>query len=453
MELRTRTNTMNFIEKVYFISLGCAKNRVDSEHMLGLLEARGCQAVSRLEDADAAVINTCGFIQAAVEETIDTIFDVCSRKGKGSLKRVFVVGCFVQRYGYKLLREIPEVDGWLGTGEIYRIVEILDATLGEVPRLLINRPLYIADHHSPRVQTTPFYSAYLKLAEGCSLRCSYCLIPALTGPLRSKSPESIIVEAQKLVERGVKEINLVAQDTTMYGSDLGDHIGLEDLLDRLLEIQGLTWLRLLYSHPQRITDRLLYLLEENNALCPYLDIPFQHVNRAILERMGRGGGAESPRELIERLRSKTSHLTLRTSLMVGFPGETDRDFEDLLDFVRWAGFDHLGTFVFSPEKGTPAARFKDPVPHDLAQERRKNLMAVQREISTKKNREMLQKTVPVLVEGLSEETDLLLKGRTRAMAPEVDGQVLINKGQGMVGDIIPVLITETYAHDLVGEIL
>ena len=447
------TNTMNSIKKVYFISLGCAKNRVDSEHMLGLLEARGCQAVSRLEDADAAVINTCGFIQAAVEETIDTILDVCSRKGKGSLKKIFVVGCFVQRYGYKLLREMPEVDGWLGTGEIYRIAEILDETFGEAPHLLISRPRYLADHHSPRVQTTPFYSAYLKLAEGCSLRCSYCLIPALTGPLRSKSPQSIVVEAQELVIRGVKEINLVAQDTTMYGHDLDGHIRIEDLLDRLLEIQGLTWLRLLYCHPQRITDRLLYLLEENNALCPYLDIPFQHVDRTILERMGRGGGEASPRELIEIIRSKTSHLALRTSLMVGFPGETDRDFQDLVDFVLWAGFDHLGTFIFSPEKGTPAARFKDPVPHDVARERRDTLMAVQREISTKKNQEMIQKTVPVLVEGLSEETDLLLKGRTRAMAPDVDGQVLINKGKGMVGDIVPVLITEAHAYDLVGEII
>lgn len=444
---------MNCMKNVYFISLGCAKNRVDSEHMLGLLEAEGCRVVPRLEDADVAVVNTCGFIQSAVEETIETILEVCGQKGKGPLKRVFVAGCFVQRYGYKLLNEMPEVDGWLGTGEIHRIAEILRDPPGEAPRLHINRPLYLADHHSPRVQTTPFYSAYLKLAEGCSHRCSYCLIPALTGPFRSRSPESIVTEAENMVERGVKEINLVAQDTTMYGRDLDGDVGLENLLERLLEIPDIQWIRLFYCHPRRISNRLLRLLDEDNALCPYLDIPFQHVDPSILGQMGRGGEGESPGNLIERIRSRTSRLALRTSLMVGFPGETDQAFQDLVDFVRWAAFDHLGTFIFSPEKGTHAVRLKDPVPSEVAEERRKTLMAVQAAISKRKNLEMVQKTVPVLVEGLSEETDLLLRGRTAGMAPEVDGQVLINKGRGMVGEIVPVLITEAHPYDLVGEIL
>lgn len=421
--------------------------------MLGLLKAEGCRVVPRLEDADVVVVNTCGFIRPAVEETIDTILEVCSQKGKGPLKKVFVAGCFVQRYGYKLLKEMPEVDGWLGTGEIHRIAEILHAPPGGAPRLFISRPRYLADHRSPKVQTTPFYSAYLKLAEGCSHRCSYCLIPALTGPFRSRSPESIVIEAENLVERGVKEINLVAQDTTMYGRDSDGHIGLEDLLERLLEISDIRWIRLFYCHPRRISNRLLHLLDEDNALCPYLDIPLQHVDPAILGKMGRGGEGESPRNLIERIRAKTSRLTLRTSLMVGFPGETDQAFQDLVDFVRWAAFDHLGTFVFSPEKGTPALRLRDPVPGEVADERRNAIMEVQSAISKRKNRRMLRKTVPVLIEGLSEETDLLLKGRTAGMAPEVDGQVLINKGKGMVGEILPVRITEAHAYDLVGEIV
>ncbi len=441
------------MEKVYFISLGCAKNLVDSEHMIGLLKAEGYRVVPRLEDADVAVINTCGFIQSAVEETIDTILEVCSRKGKGPLKQVVVAGCFVQRYGYKLLREMPEVDGWLGTGEIHRIAEILCNPQEEKPPFHISRPRYLADHSGPRVQTTPFYTAYLKLAEGCSHKCSYCLIPALTGPFRSRSPESIVTEACNLAERGVREINLVAQDTTVYGSDLDVHVGLEDLLERLLQISGIQWIRLLYCHPRRISNRLLRLLDEENALCPYLDLPFQHVVPTILDKMGRGGEREPPRNLIERIRTRTTRLTLRTSMMVGFPGETDQNFQDLIDFVRWAAFDHLGSFIFSPEKGTPASRLKDPVPQEIARERREILMAVQSVISRKRNRERLGKTVPVLIEGLCDETDLLLRGRTVGMAPEVDGQVLINKGEGTVGEIVPVLITEAHTYDLVGEIL
>ncbi|MFZ7111120.1 MAG: 30S ribosomal protein S12 methylthiotransferase RimO [Desulfatiglandales bacterium] len=441
-------------DSVYFISLGCAKNLVDSENMLGLLRSRGYRIAAGPEEAGVTVVNTCGFIQPAVEEAIDAILEACRTKREaGKPKRVFVVGCFVQRYGYKLLKEIPEVDGWLGTGEIHRIADLLDAGPEKPPRLHIGQPRYLADHCSPRFQTTPFYSAYLKLAEGCSHRCTFCLIPALTGHLRSRSPESVLVEAEGMVERGVKEINLVAQDSTLYGRDLTEKACLEDLLEMLLEIRGINWVRLFYCHPQGISGRLLELLEADNALCAYLDVPLQHVNEHILKRMGRRGHGESPRELMERIRSRTSRLVIRTSLMVGFPGETDRVFEELLDFVRWAAFDNMGAFAFSPEKGTAACRFNDVVPRDVAEERRNALMLVQAEISEKKNRTMIGRTVPVLIEGLSEETDLLLKGRTEGMAPDVDGQVLINKGYGIRGEIVPVHITEAYAYDLVGEII
>ncbi|MBW1723486.1 MAG: 30S ribosomal protein S12 methylthiotransferase RimO [Deltaproteobacteria bacterium] len=444
---------MHSSKTVYFVSLGCAKNRVDSEYMLGLLREQGYGIVSDPGEADIAVINTCGFLQAAVEEAIETILEVCAAKGQGRLRKVFVTGCFVQRYGYKLAREIPEVDGWLGTGRIHRLGDLLDDRLEGRTPFFIGRPLHLADHMTPRVRTTPFYTAYLKIGEGCSHRCSYCLIPALTGPFRSRSMESILAEAGKMAEEGVTEVNLVAQDTTLYGKDLGLGSGLEDLLEALIGLRGIRWLRLLYAHPHRISNRLLELLDEKNTLCPYLDIPLQHVNEEILLKMGRHGPGESPWQLLERIRARTSGLVLRTSLIVGFPGETEEAFEELCEFVRWAAFDHLGTFLFSPEKGTPAARMDGRVPPEIAKERQQIIMEIQAEISEKKHRGLLNKIVPVLIEGESDETDLLLSGRTIGMAPEVDGRVLVTKGRGMVGEIVPVRITEVHSYDLVGEIV
>lgn len=444
---------MKHRESIYFVSLGCAKNRVNSENMLGLLNAAGYDILSGRMPADVAVVNTCGFIQSAVEETIDTLLDLCEAKKRGEFKRVFAVGCFVQRYGYKLRKEIPEVDGWLGTGQIHRIVDLISGADGGARPVLLTRPLALPDHDTPRLQSTPFYSAYLMISEGCSHRCTFCLIPGLTGPHRSRRPGSLVAEAAGMVARGVREITIVAQDTTAYGKDLAPKTCLEDLLERLIDIQGLTWLRLLYCHPHRVSDRLLDLLEEDNPLCPYLDIPFQHVHKGILSAMGREVGGETPRALIERIRSRTSRLALRTSVMVGFPGETEEAFEELRDFIRWAAFDHLGTFVFSPESGTAAARLTNTIAPSVAEERRGVLMGLQAAISKKKNLAAVNRTLPVLVEGLSEETDLLLEGRTSRMAPEVDGKVLITRGRTAVGEIVPVRITEAHTYDLVGEIV
>lgn len=444
---------MNSEQKVFLISLGCAKNLVDSENILGLLRDKDFQIVSRLEEAGVAIINTCGFIGSAVEETIDTILEMSAKKMNGELKRLFVVGCFVQRYGYRLKKEIPEVDGWLGTGEIYRITALLKEKLHQAPSFFINRPTYLADHTTPRIQTTPFYSAYLKIAEGCSHKCSYCTIPMLRGTFRSRDLESLIIEAEGMAERGVKEINLIAQDTTMYGRDLEEDIHLEDLLERLLQVQGLSWIRILYCHPLRVSDHLLCLLDEENAICPYLDLPLQHVNEKILNDMGRAFDGINPWQLIERVRSRTSRLSLRTTLIVGFPGETDEIFDELYDFVNRSGFDHLGAFIFSREKGTPAARLKDIVEPEVAETRLNEIMELQAEISKRKNQRLKGRVIPVLIEGFSPETDLLLKGRTATMAPDVDGQVLINKGKGVVGDIVPVLINEAHTYDFVGEII
>ena len=440
-------------KKVFMVSLGCAKNLVDSENMLGLLKKRGFSIASSIEEAGIAIINTCGFIQPAVEESIETVFEVIQRKNCGALEKVYVAGCFVQRYGYKLRRQIPEVDGWLGTGEIYRITDLLEHKNKSSSPFFIGKPIFLADHNTPRIQTTPFYSAYLKISEGCPHRCSFCSIPGIRGHLRSRGIDSLIIEAREMVGRGVKEINLISQDTTMYGSDLNSGIGLEDLLERLLLIRGLRWIRILYSHPFEISDRLLGLMQGEETICPYLDIPLQHVNKDILKAMGRLFSEGNSMRLIERIRSLTRPISIRTTLMVGFPGETDDIYKELYDFVETARFDHLGAFIYSPEKGTLAARLKGIPDHRIAEERLDAIMRLQANISKKNIQRLVNQTVPVLIEGLSPETDLLLSGRTATMAPDVDGRVLINKGQGVVGEITPVLIKEAYVYDLVGEII
>jgi ribosomal protein S12 methylthiotransferase len=439
--------------RVFVISLGCAKNRVDSEHILGWLKSQGYEPAVRLHDAEVAVINTCGFVQAAVEEAIETILEVADLKRQGTLQRIVVAGCFVQRYGYKLARELPEVDGWLGTGELHRIGDILSTGQDERVPFHIGRPRYLADHHTPRLQTTPFYTSYLKIAEGCSHTCTYCIIPRLRGPFRSRELDSLVTEAERMAESGVIEINLVAQDTTMYGRDLKPEVCLEDLLERLLDVKGLKWIRLLYCHPERVSDRLLELMDSEEVICPYLDVPQQHVNERLLRLMGRGCGDQGASKLIDRVRSRRRKISLRTSLMVGFPGETDKMFRELCDFVMMAQFDHLGVFVFSPEKGAPSSRLKRTVSLKEARRRRDRLMALQAAISERKNQRMIGRVLPVLVEGPCTETDLLLTGRLATMAPDVDGQVLINKGEGKVGAIMPVRITEAHTYDLLGEIL
>jgi len=438
--------------RVFFINLGCAKNLVDTELMVGLAGADGYEITDDPSRAHIAVVNTCAFIRPATEESIETILELARLKNEGRLSRLIVAGCFVQRYGRKLMREMPEVDGWLGTGQIHKLLELVAHTDAGRPVMFIDKPMFLADHRYPRVQTTPFYSAYLKIAEGCSHRCSYCIIPALRGPYRSRSLDSLLIEAQALVEHGVRELNLVAQDTTSYGHDLASPCRLEDLLERLLSIQGLQWLRILYAHPNYITERLLDLIESEPVLCPYLDVPIQHVNQDILRAMRRPSGTESMYGFVERVRRRSRQIALRTTLMAGFPGETDAQFRELCQFVKDVQFDRLGVFPFSPEKGTHAARYPHRVSERTVQQRVQELMQIQAEISGARNHRLITATLPVLVEGVCPETDLLLSGRTATMAPEVDGQVLINEGSGMVGEIVPVKITEAHTYDLVGRI-
>ncbi len=446
--------------KIFMVSLGCPKNRVDTEHMMGLLQERGFSMVSRPAEADTAVVNTCGFIRSAVEEAVDTILELVEEKRRGLLKRLIVAGCLVQRYGYKLAREIPEVDGWVGTGLVERLPDLVCGDRGgsdgrsfSVP-FYIERPRRVPDHTVPRVPSTPFFTTYLRIAEGCSHRCSYCLIPGLRGPFRSRTLDSLLEEARRMAARGVVEVNLVAQDTTRYGKDLGDGASLEGLLEELARVREIKWIRLLYAHPEGVTERLLELLSSLESLCPYLDLPLQHVNPRILELMNRRPVLETPAALVERIRSRASRpIALRTTLMVGFPGETEARFEELCRFVKWARFEHLGVFAFSPEAGTRAARYEGRVTAQEAERRRNHILRLQAEILEERNRRMLGLTVPVLVEGPCPESDLLLQGRTREMAPEVDGRVLINKGTGVAGRLMDVRITQTHPYDLVGEIV
>ncbi len=438
---------------ICFITLGCAKNLVDSENMVGILKAKGFPIASSPEAAEIGIVNTCGFIESAVEESVGMILEISNMKRTGKLKKLFVVGCLVQRFGYKLRKELPEVDGWLGTGEIHRIAEVVEDREADPGIFLIRRPTYLADHKTPRAPSSPFYSAYVKIAEGCSHRCTYCTIPGIRGPFRSRPAASIVAEVETMAGKGVREINLIAQDTTMYGRELEDKTCLEDLLEKLVVVEGIQWIRVLYGHPHGISNRLLDVLEFHDKICPYLDVPLQHVNAGVLMRMGRSSNRENPRQLIERVRSRKRPISLRSTLMVGFPGETEDAFRELYDFVSEAEFDHLGVFVHSSEKGTRAGRYPDRVDRKEAEERRDAIMRLQADISLRKHRSMIGEVLPVLIEGFSDETDLLLKGRTATMAPDVDDQLLINKGKGSPGDILPVRIREAYEYDLVGEIV
>lgn len=444
---------MTETQSLFLVSLGCAKNRVDSEHMLGILTRDGYEVVDDIEKARYVVINTCGFLQEAAREAIDVILDAVRFKETGALERLVVTGCFVQRYGYKLRKEIPEVDGWLGTGEFHRIADVLKGVDKTTVPMLISRPAFPADHGLPRVQSTPFYTAYLRIAEGCANRCSYCLIPSLRGPFRSCLLEALLAEAGNMAAQGVKEINLVAQDTSRYGEDIYGESRILDLLKGLCKIKGIRWIRLLYFHPNRLTEALLDFMDATEAVVPYLDLPFQHSNPDLLKAMRRGIRKKTPRDLMTMIRNRRQEIYVRTSLMVGFPGETEEMFEGLCDFVKMSEFDHLGVFAFSPEKGTSAARLPDQVESAISRERRKKLMAIQAGISKRKNQGMVGRVLPVLIEGESPETDLLLAGRTATMAPDVDGRVLINEGEGAVGEIMPVLITEAHEYDLVGGIV
>lgn len=436
------------------ISLGCAKNLVDSETMIPRLMRLGYSMTSEPSEADLIVVNTCGFLQSAVEEAIETILELAGNKVSGRCRHLVVTGCMVQRYGRKLPPLLPEVDLFLGTSHYHRIDEALPALNSpDSTNLYLSRPTHIAGSSEPRVRATPFFSAYVKIAEGCCNSCSFCLIPRLRGAYRSRTVEDVLAEVRMLSEEGVKEINLIAQDVTAFGTDRGDTGSLVRLLELIEDVHGIQWVRLLYAYPDRIEDTLLRTMAHSSKIVPYLDIPVQHSVPEMLQAMGRRAGAFEVEERIEGIRSFIPGIALRTSLMVGFPGETESDFRQLVDFAARVRFDHAGVFVFSPEAGTRAARLPSRVPAETAEERRHILMDLQRSISRRRLREKVGSVIPVLIEGTHPETELLLEGRSAFQAPEVDGTVIITGGTGNVGEIVPARITSSHDYDLEAELI
>lgn len=438
----------------FLVSLGCAKNRVDSEVICGALAAAGYQQQKEPSRAEIIVVNTCAFIESAVQESVDTILDLVRAKEQGSCRVLVVTGCLPQRYGRKLARSLPEVDILVGVSSFHHLVSLLnDHQPGTPQKVFLEPPRFLMSSLSPRVLSAPWYSAYLKIAEGCSHRCTFCTIPAIRGSYRSRVLEDVLREAEWLAEQGVKEVNLVAQDTTAYGEDLGFGPGLAGLLHALGSSGWFSWIRILYGHPRKIDSRLLGAMRSHPCICPYLDVPFQHASPPVLRAMGRQGSASEFQELVDSIREQLPGISLRTTVMVGFPGETEKDFQELHRFVDRVRFQRLGIFAYSSEKGTAAARLGDPIPEEVKQERLQTIARLQESISLQHHLRLTGTVQPVLVEGRSTETDLLLEGRLPSQAPDVDGRVLINRGFAEVGQIVPLLITEAHPHDLVGEIV
>ena len=493
--------------KVGFVSLGCPKNLVDSEVMMGMLSTAGAQITNRADDADIIVVNTCSFINTAKQESVDTILEMANLKTRGRAKRLIVTGCLVERYRKEIQAQIPEVDAVVGTGELDKIlaaagVENLGAApTANSPFTILNAssasqslksgshehehvharaegtareqagrfsrsdwdgaiadlPNYLYDDQTPRILSTAKYTAYIKIAEGCDHPCAFCIIPQLRGKFRSRRFESVIAEAERLAQQGVREINLIGQDTTCYGEDRELKDGLALLLERLAQIEKLKWVRFLYAYPNKITGKLLETIARNPKICPYIDVPLQHASASVLKRMKRGASADIFLKTIAKMRKQVPNLTLRTSFIVGYPGETAEDFEELMEFVRTAEFDWLGVFSYSDEEGSPAYALDRKVPEREIERRRRQLMQAQKSISKRKRRQMVGKTVEVMLEGPSEETDMLWEARTMAHAPEIDGKVFINDfgahEDAQPGQFFQAEVTEAHDYDLVARLL
>ena len=440
------------MKRIGFVSLGCEKNLVDTEVMMGMLGRRGYEMTPYPVEADVIVVNTCGFIDKAKKESIDTILEMAEFKNSGNCSRLVVTGCLVERYRADLQREIPEVDAVLGTTQLESIIDVCEDR--QSPK--VENPYYLYDENSPRLLTTPRYTAYIKIAEGCDRPCSFCIIPKIRGNYRSRPLQSILNEARYLSESGVKEVVLISQETTRYGDDLGMKHGLSELLRQLATLEGLQWIRFLYCFPSQVDDALLTTMCEVPKICKYMDMPLQHANGRILRSMKRGGNAESLRRLVGHIRERVPGVTMRTSMIAGYPGETEEEFNELCNFVEEMQFERLGTFTYSDEEGTASQLLGQKLSARVINSRRSRLMQIQARISKKKNRQHLGKRYPLLVEGQSEESDLLWQGRLESQAPRIDGVVLINDVEGVApnsGDFRSVEITQTLDYDLVGKLI
>lgn len=439
-----------------FVNLGCSKNQVDSEVMLGTLAQDGFDLTADPARAEVVIINTCGFIEEAKQESINAIIEYGAFKKNGVCKVLIAAGCLSQRYQGELLKELPELDGVVGTGDTGRIADICRTLLGpgrKTRRVWASPPPYLYDELTPRLRLGKMHSAYVKIAEGCNRNCAFCAIPIMRGKQRSRPIESIVAEARNLTAEGVKEINLISQDTINYGVDLGVRNGLVTLLRELVAVKGLRWIRPFYLYPQQVTDELIDLYTGEETITKYIDMPFQHINDAVLKRMHRLGDKAHITKLVDRLRTRIPGLSFRTAFIVGFPGETKAAFTELKRWLTDMEFDRVGVFLYSDEEGTSAVELHGKIDRKVMEERQAELLTVQEAISLKKSRQKIGSTLEVLVEGVSEETDLLLAARHEGQAPEIDGVVYLNDGTANAGDFVKAEITAAAAYDLVGRIV
>jgi len=449
------------MKKVGFVSLGCPKNLVDSEVMMGQLAEAGYEITSNADEAETVVVNTCGFIEAAKQESVEAILEATRLKTEGKARRVIVAGCLVERYRDDLIKELPEVDAFIGTSQINDILKVTDEKTNtrELPLLPIGNKTstYLYDEYTPRLRATESHTAFIKIAEGCDRPCAFCSIPSMRGSFRSRRFGSIIEEARNLAKQGVKELVLIAQDSSRYGEDLGEVDALAALIRALGEIDEIEWVRVMYAYPTHISDAFLAAIAETPKAVKYLDMPLQHASRNVLKLMKRGGTRESLEKLIGRVREKVPGIAIRTTFIAGFPGETEDDFEELMAFVRNCRFDNVGVFTYSDEEGTPAYDLPDKVDPKIAKQRRNRLMKEQAKISKALNKAKIGNTYKVMFEGISQESDLLFQGRLESQTQDIDGYILINDMpddfQPQMGEIYDVRITEAHEYDLIGGIV
>lgn len=440
--------------KLALISLGCSKNLVDSEHYLGILSKRkGMELTSEIPEADIVIVNTCGFIGDAKEESIQTILEVSEFKETGNLKKIIVAGCLAQKYSEEILKELPEVDAVIGTGDVDKIEKVVDEILAGKKAVETKNMTFLANANTDRVLTTAPHTAYLKISEGCNRACTYCIIPQMRGRLRSRSIEDIVEEAKRLVASGVREINLLAQETTEYGIDLYGDKKLAALMKELCKIEGLKWLRTYYMHPEYVTDELIEVMKSEDKICKYFDVPIQHVSDNILRNMARAKNGEQVKNVLNRIRKAIPDATLRTTLIVGFPGETEENFQELKEYVREFEFDYAGVFKYSREEDTVAYNLPDQVPEEIKERRYAELVNLQSEIAERKNRKLLGQEIEVMIDGVSSESEYLLEGRTRGQALEIDGKVLTTDGTARPGEIVKVKVEQNFEYDFVGPIV
>jgi ribosomal protein S12 methylthiotransferase len=438
---------------IHFISLGCPKNRVDTEVMLGVAQMKDYRLVDEPDQAEVIVVNTCGFIGEAKKESIDTILEMGAYKKVGACKRLVVAGCLSQRYPGELSQGMPEVDHFLGSSDMLKLRDVLE---GEADRMLVGSPAdWVVRASDPRVLSGQRASAYVKLAEGCNRTCAFCTIPEFRGKQRSRPVDDIVREAEQLASSGVLELNLISQDTVAYGRDLGKAQSerLAEMARRVADVPGIRWVRLFYLYPETLDEALVDLLANHPRIVPYVDMPLQHAADAMLKRMRRGHGKDRQKRVVERLRRAIPHLFFRTAFIVGHPGETDSEFQELLDFVEWARFDHVGVFKYSDEESCQSFAMNEKVKPLVAANRYRKLMALQRKIARENNRRLIGREVDVLVEGTSDEHDLVMKGRHAGQAPEIDGQVYLSGGEVQAGEMHRVRITQASDYDLVGDVL